>query len=141
VHETTPAFTLDERLSASTRSVTDLPLCRLLLRDDARFFWTILVPRRAALVELADLSAAERSMLTEEIVAVGEALRSITPCDKLNVGAIGNIVAQLHVHVLARTVGDAAWPATVWDSGAALPCPPELLAARMSALRTHLGAA
>lgn len=130
-----PVFALDERLSTSTERVIDLTLSRLLLRDDSRFFWTILVPRRPGAVELADLSRDERMILTDEVVRVGQALRSITPCDKLNVGAIGNIVPQLHVHVVARVAGDAAWPRTVWDSGPADPCAAEVMAGRVHALR------
>lgn len=131
-------FALDERLSTSTALVLDLPLSRLLLRDDSRFPWAILVPRRAGAVELSDLDALERATLTEEIVSLGEALRTLVPCDKLNVGAIGNIVPQLHVHVVARTAGDAAWPRTVWDAGRAVPYEDGMLGQRVRQLRAAL---
>jgi diadenosine tetraphosphate (Ap4A) HIT family hydrolase len=131
-------FALDDRLSASTVPVGDLPLCRVLLRNDSRFVWLILVPRQPGLRELADLPDTDRTQLMEETVACGEALRALGPCDKLNVGAIGNIVAQLHVHVIARTMDDVAWPATAWESGPALPCPAELLEQRVTALRRGL---
>lgn len=136
--ESTAFFALDERLSTSTAPVVDLPLSRVLLRDDSRFPWAILVPRRAGAVELSDLDKAERAVLIEEIVRVGGALRGIAPCDKLNIGAIGNIVPQLHVHVVARHVGDAAWPRTVWESSAAVAYPPELLRHRVEQLRAAI---
>lgn len=96
--------------------MAEWPLSRVLLMDDARFAWLILVPRRPAL-EIADLSAADRAQLMEEIARASAALRRAAPCDKLNVGALGNLVAQLHIHVVARRRDDAAWPGPVWGSG------------------------
>lgn len=116
-----PAFTLDPRLAADTETIGDLALSRVLLMNDARFPWLILVPRRAGLVELLDLTAGERAMLTEEAMVAGRALRAVAPCDKLNVAALGNVVRQLHMHVVARVEGDPAWPGPVWGSGAAKP--------------------
>ena len=88
--------------------------------NDARFPWLLLVPRRAGMTEIIDLAGPDRTALFEEIVAVSTALRAATGCDKLNVAALGNSVAQLHVHVIARFHGDAAWPKPVWGSGAAV---------------------
>jgi diadenosine tetraphosphate (Ap4A) HIT family hydrolase len=110
-------FILDSRLAADTIEIGDLGLSRLLLMDDARFRWLILVPRRNNLCELVDLDATERAILTEEIAAVSKALLDLPGSDKINVGALGNIVRQLHVHVVARSFGGAAWPGPVWGAG------------------------
>jgi len=108
------SFVLDPRLAADTVSLGDLPLCRVLLMNDRTYPWLILVPRRAGLAEIIDLQAAGRAVLTEEIAAASAALRAATGCHKLNVAALGNMVRQLHVHVIARFEGDAAWPGPVW---------------------------
>jgi diadenosine tetraphosphate (Ap4A) HIT family hydrolase len=88
--------------------------------NDRRFPWLLLVPRRAGASEIIDLSPADRAALMEEIAAASGALRLATNCDKLNVGALGNKVHQLHVHVVARFAGDAAWPGPVWSAGVAV---------------------
>ncbi len=113
------SFALDPRLAIDTRLVASLPLCDVRLMDDARYAWLLLVPRRASLVEVADLVDTEQAMLWREVALAARALRTIAPCDKLNLGALGNIVRQLHVHVVARCVGDAAWPGPVWGHGQA----------------------
>ena len=110
-------FALDPRLAADTLKVGDLPLSRVLLMNDARFPWLILVPRRGGLVEIVDLDCGERALLMEEIALAIEALRAFPQVDKINLGALGNIVRQLHVHVVARRIGDAAWPGPVWAWG------------------------
>ena len=115
------SFALDPRLQSATLAVGDLSLSRLLLMNDARFLWLILSPRRAGLVEIVDLDARDRAALMEEIVLVAQWLRQRPGVDKINIGALGNIVAQLHVHVVARRIGDAAWPGPVWGVGAAQP--------------------
>ena len=115
------AFALDGRLAADTRHVASLPLCDVLLMKDARFPWLILVPRRPGLVEIADLPEPDQASLWREVNRAAAALRANAPCDKLNLGALGNVVRQLHVHVVARREGDAAWPGPVWGSGLALP--------------------
>lgn len=111
-------FSLDPRLVADTIELGDLTLSRLLLMDDARYLWLVLVPRRENLSELIDLEAGERAILMEEIAAVSKALIDRPGIDKINVGALGNIVRQLHIHVVARVRGDAAWPGPVWGAGA-----------------------
>ena len=129
-------FALHHRLAADTHPVGDLPLCRVLLMDDARFPWLILVPRRPGLGEVVDLPEAGRAALMEEIALASRVLRAETGAEKLNVGALGNVVAQLHVHVVARFAADPAWPGPVWGSGAAVPYPEgaaEQLARRMAA--------
>ena len=108
------AFSLDPRLAADTRAIHDLTLCRVLLMRDVDHPWVILVPRRADVVEILDLDAADRAVLFDEITRVAEALRDETRAHKLNVAALGNVVSQLHVHVVARFRDDPAWPNPVW---------------------------
>ena len=115
------AFVLDARLAADTVTVGDLPLCRVLLMRDRRYAWLVLVPRREGMVEVADLDDDERTALWREVDRAAAALRAAAPCDKMNIGALGNIVRQLHVHVVARVEGDAAWPGPVWGHGPAEP--------------------
>lgn len=112
-------FQLDARLACDTVFVADWQLCRVLLMDDARFPWLVLVPRRPVLVEIDDLDEDGRNRLMHEIRRAMQTLRGVIECDKLNVGALGNIVRQLHVHVVARRMQDAAWPGPVWGHGAA----------------------
>lgn len=134
------AFALDERLRADSVAVLDLPLCAVRLMHDARFAWLLLVPRRAGLVEVADLDPAAQATLWRECALAAAALRSVAPCDKLNLGALGNIVRQLHLHVVARRVGDAAWPRPVWGCGHAEPYAEPALSVRLEALRQAFAA-
>lgn len=113
------AFTLDPRLAGDTLAVCDLPLSTVRLMNDARFPWLILVPRRLNASELIDLQSADRLRLWDEVTDVSRALADIAQPKKLNVAAIGNIVAQLHVHIVARRESDAAWPRPVWGVGVA----------------------
>jgi diadenosine tetraphosphate (Ap4A) HIT family hydrolase len=115
------SFALDPRLAADTLPVGDLELSRVLLMNDARYPWLILVPRRAGLAEIVDLDAVDRAILIEEVAAASAFVRALPHVDKLNVGALGNVVKQLHVHVLGRAVGDPAWPGPVWGAGEAWP--------------------
>jgi len=112
-------FELDPRLARDTVFGADWQLCRVLLMDDARFPWLVLVPRRAGLAELDDLDETDNTRLMHEIRRAMKKLRGLGECDKLNVGALGNIVRQLHVHVVARHQRDAAWPGPVWGHGPA----------------------
>ena len=112
-------WSLHPQLAADTTPVGDLALARLLLANDANYPWLILVPRRPGLVELIDLEPDEQVQLLGEIDAAARALKSVTECEKLNIAALGNMVAQLHVHVIARRHSDAAWPRPVWCV-----CPP-----------------
>jgi diadenosine tetraphosphate (Ap4A) HIT family hydrolase len=109
-------FRLDPRLDADTLPVCDLPLSVVRLMNDANYAWLVLVPRRAGLVEILDLDAEARLQLIEEIAFAAGALKATVACDKLNVAALGNQVAQLHVHVIARTRRDPAWPKPVWGA-------------------------
>jgi diadenosine tetraphosphate (Ap4A) HIT family hydrolase len=114
-------FTLDPRLAQDTIPLGDLPLSRVLLMNDANYPWLILVPRRPNLVELIDLDDAGQVTLMSEIARAARALKEITACDKLNVAALGNIVRQLHVHVIVRRHGDPAGTAPVWGAVPARP--------------------
>lgn len=116
-------FTLHPRLEADTLFVADLVLCRVQLMNDARFPWLILIPRRTSLRELTDVHPEERLIAFDDIERASEALRKLYAPTRINVAAIGNIVTQLHIHVVARLTTDAAWPATVWGHGTAEPYP------------------
>jgi diadenosine tetraphosphate (Ap4A) HIT family hydrolase len=113
-------FELHTQLVKDCRLVGDLLLSQVLLRDDSRFPWLILVPRHAGLVELFDLSALDQRILMEEMSGVAAALASHTRADKMNVATLGNVVPQLHIHVIARRHDDAAWPDPVWGRGTAV---------------------
>ena len=112
-------FVLDARLEHDSVFIADGPLSQLRLMDDARFPWLVLVPRVADAAELLDLDGGQQRLLLAEINLAGQVLRSTGHGGKLNIGALGNIVRQLHVHVLARNEGDDAWPGPVWGHGAA----------------------
>ena len=131
-------FALHARLAADTTAVADWGLSRVLLMEDARFPWLILVPRRAGLVELHDLEHAEGLVLIEEIRRASSGLKAMTGAAKINVGALGNLVPQLHVHVLARQPGDPAWPGPVWGQGTAVPYAPDTRRALLEKLATAL---
>lgn len=131
-------FVLDARLAADTHAVGELALSRVLLMDDARFPWLILVPRQDGLRELIDLAPADQHVLLDEISRCAHVLHALDKPDKLNIAALGNVVAQLHVHVIARYAHDAAWPRPVWNVGSAVPYSPERLRARLHALRITL---
>lgn len=112
-------FSLHSTLAADTCPVSDLALTRVLLANDANYPWLILVPRRPGVTELIELVENDRRQLAAEVDAAARALKAITECEKLNVAALGNVVAQLHVHVIGRRHSDKAWPKPVW--GAAPP--------------------
>ena len=127
-------FHLDPRLSADTHPVATLGLCELRLMDDANYPWLVLVPRVAGARELIDLDASQRRRLTDEIDLAARLLRDSYRPDKLHVAALGNLVPQLHVHVVARFEGDPAWPAPVWGRVAARAYTPEALVERINTL-------
>ena len=106
---------LHPQLAADTAPVCDLALSLLLVMNDANFPWLILAPRRAGASEIIDLGG-EQALLVDEIALVSRALKDETRCDKLNVATIGNVVPQLHVHIVARRKEDAAWPKPVWGA-------------------------
>ncbi|UEX82007.1 HIT family protein [Shinella zoogloeoides] len=114
-------FRPDERLVRDSDLVTRIGLCELRLMKDARWPWLVLVPQRPGASEVFDLTPLDQTMLTFETTLVAEALKKVTGAAKINIGALGNIVRQLHVHVIARNEGDPNWPGPVWGFGAAEP--------------------
>ena len=133
-------WSLHPQLRADTAFVCDLALSRLLAMNDASFPWLILVPRRAGASELFDLGA-EQAALANEIALVSRALKDETRCDKLNVAAIGNVVSQLHIHVVARTRPDALWPKPVWGAAPPRAYEPAGLERFVAAMRERVGGA
>jgi diadenosine tetraphosphate (Ap4A) HIT family hydrolase len=120
-------FVIDPAFLTTSHAVGDLGLCHVRLQDDARWPWLVLIPRVTAARELEDLSAEHRVTLMTEIVLAGQAVRGLgVPVEKLNVGALGNITPQLHVHVVGRWPGDAAWPGPVWGVAGATTYLPEV---------------
>ena len=115
------AFTLDARLEADTQQIGELPFARVLLMNDARFPWLILVPRMAGLRELIDLAPSDQQRLLDDINRAANALHALEKPDKLNIAILGNVVPQLHVHVIARFTKDVAWPKPVWGIGERVP--------------------
>jgi diadenosine tetraphosphate (Ap4A) HIT family hydrolase len=133
------AWSLHPQLLADTSPVGDLPLSRVLAIDDVDYPWLVLVPRRAGAVELADLGG-DTVILMREIVQVSALLKDITRCDKINVGAIGNVVPQLHLHIVARRKDDPLWPKPVWGLAQPRPGDAATFARFMAAIRDGLAA-
>jgi diadenosine tetraphosphate (Ap4A) HIT family hydrolase len=131
-------YALHPQLADDTHPLTTLSLCELRLMDDANYPWLILVPRVADAREMIDLDAAQRRQLTDEIDFAARLLRTVFRPYKLNIAALGNMVEQLHVHVIGREQGDPAWPAPVWGRVAARPYSPEQLVARIAQLQAAL---
>ena len=131
-------FELDERLAADTHRIGDLALSRVLLFDDTRFPWLVLVPRQPGLRDLIDLAHDDQHQLLDEVNRCAHVLHALDKPDKLNVAALGNVVAQLHVHVIARYSTDAAWPRPVWNVGERQPFEPAARADRIARLRAAL---
>ena len=114
---TDDVFELNAQIAADTCPVCSLPLCQVLLAKNAAWPWLILVPQRANLVEIIDLSLEDQKQLWREIDVVARRLKSIVTPDKLNIANLGNVVSQLHIHVVGRRAGDPAWPGPIWGSG------------------------
>ena len=139
----TPPFKADPAFDPGSIVVGDWPLCQVRLQDDSRFPWLILIPRRDGLHELEDLTAPDRATLMEEVIRAGTVVRllgeaSQRPVQKLNVAALGNVTAQLHVHVVGRRHDDGLWPDPVWGRGAAVPYGAGALQAAASRIRLSL---
>jgi diadenosine tetraphosphate (Ap4A) HIT family hydrolase len=132
------AFALHPRLKGDSHAVAELPLSRVRLLDDARFPWMLLVPARPDVAQVSDLAPADQQQLWAEILQVQAAMQRIWRPDRVNLGIIGIVVPQLHVHLVARFQGDAAWPKPVWGFGQARPHTPDDLAARLDPLRAAL---
>lgn len=131
-------FELHAQLARDCAVVGDLSLCRVLLMNDRRFPWLLLVPRRPEVSEIFQLTALDQRQMWEEVGAVSAALAADSRADKMNVASLGNVVQQLHIHVVARYQGDAAWPGPVWGSGSAEPFAEAALASRGQAMQELL---
>ena len=131
-------FALDPRLQQDTLPIGDFPLCRLLLSNDSNYPWFILVPRREDISEIFQLDGADQQQLWRETTALAEMLKDSFDADKLNVAALGNVVSQLHMHVIVRKREDAAWPAPVWGKHPAKPYGSEQIALIRERLRLVL---
>jgi diadenosine tetraphosphate (Ap4A) HIT family hydrolase len=129
---------LHPQLEKDTTLLGDLALCRVLVIEDATFPWLLLVPRRLGVAEIIDLTEVEQAQLMTEIARVSRALKEVTACDKLNVAALGNMVPQLHVHIVARRQGDATWPKPVWGVLPPRPHDPAELERFKTALREEI---
>ena len=114
-------FELSPRLAADSKPVARLGLCEMRLIDDSRWPWLLLVPQRPDITEIFELTPLDQTMLTFETTLAASALKKATGCTKINVGALGNQVRQLHVHVIARFEGDPGWPGPVWGHGVRKP--------------------
>ncbi len=113
------AFELNARLAGDTYAVKKLDLCAVRLMKDANYPWLVLIPQKADLIEIIDLSPEDRAVLMEEIAVTSQCLRDVAGCGKLNIGALGNQVSQLHIHVIGRNASDPAWPGPVWGAAPA----------------------
>jgi len=132
-------FALHPQLAADTIPVGELPLCHVLLMNNWHFPWLILVPKRDGMRELFDLSAADYSTAMQEVRNVAQQFQNITGADKINIAALGNMVPQLHIHIIARFAQDDAWPKPVWNSSlAAEPYAPALYVELINKIRSHI---
>ena len=116
-------FAVDPVIQSLTHQLADWPLSRVFLYNDSRYQWGLLVPRRAGVIEMCDLSAADQAQMMAEIVKLSGLIRTLPGVEKLNVGNLGNMVPQLHVHVIGRRKGDPAWPGPVWGHSNPVPWP------------------
>ncbi len=139
-HNDVHGWHLHPQLADDTHPLAQFALCEVRLMDDANHPWLILVPRVENAVEVIDLDAAQQAQLMQEIDRASRALQTAVKPHKLNVAALGNVVPQLHVHVIARFHDDIAWPRPVWGMATAQPYSPELLIARVEVLRAALSA-
>ena len=128
-------FALDQRLQQDTLTIGDFPLCRLLLSNDSNYPWFILVPRINGISEVFQLSVIDQQKLWNETTTLAQLLSEGFGADKMNIGALGNVVSQLHVHVIVRKCDDMAWPAPVWGKHPARPYTEEQVAAIRARLR------
>jgi len=114
-------FVLDDRLARDSDLMAELELCQLRMLKDSRWPWVMLVPQRGGIAEIFDLSPADQALLSQETNRVAAALKLVTGAKKINIGALGNVVSQLHVHIVARNEGDPNWPGPIWGHGSATP--------------------
>ncbi len=129
-------FALHPKLAANTHFAADWPLCRVLVMQDARYHWLILVPRKQGVTEIIELDNSEQPLLMAEIARAGHLIQSLPGVAKLNVGALGNLVPQLHVHVVGRNPGDPAWPGPVWGHSSPVAYADDALAQMLALVRS-----
>ncbi|MNV47386.1 HIT domain protein [compost metagenome] len=134
----TSDFELDTRLAADSVLIADGPLSQIRLMNDDRFPWVVLVPRVAGASEWIDLDGGQQRLLLAEINQISQHLKQKPNVTKINIGALGNIVRQLHIHLIGRHEGDAAWPGPVWGSGKAQRFDADVLAQRVEIWRQRL---
>ena len=133
-----PGWSLHPQLANDTTGIGDLPLARTLLMNDASYPWLVLVPRQAGIVEIIDLDDDQQTQLMSEIAMLARVLKDVTGCHKLNIAAIGNVVPQLHVHIVARRRDDPAWPRPVWGAAPARAYEPAAREALIAAIRREV---
>ena len=131
-------FLLDPRLAADSLFIADGPLSQIRLMDDARYPWLLLVPRVADIAEWIELDGNQQRLLLAEINQAGKLVHAEPGVEKLNIGALGNVVRQFHVHLVGRHTGDPAWPGPVWGNGTALRFSPAERQARIEAWQLRL---
>src|SRR5262245_58780331 len=132
------SWSLHPQLARDTVAIGDLALSRVLVANDANWPWLLLVPRREGACEIIDLDDVEQVQLMAEIACVARALKEVTACDKLNVAALGNVVPQLQVHVIALREGDAGWPKPIWGAAPPISHEPQTLERFIAAIRGKL---
>ena len=108
------SFKLDRKFLKSSHHITDLKLCTIRLNDNSKFPWIILIPKRNKITDISDLNSKDQILLMKEIVYVSKVMKKLFKTSKLNVEKIGNIVSQLHIHIIARSKKDSSWPLSVW---------------------------
>src|SRR5436190_10610486 len=135
---TSEPWSLHPQLARDTITIGDLPLSRVLVVNDANWPWLLLVPRRLGVSDITDLDEVEQAQLMTEIARVARSVKAVTECDKLNIAALGNVVPQLHVHVIARREGDAGWPKPIWGAAPAIAYDRQELERVMATLRRKI---
>ena len=108
------SFKLDKKFLKTSHHITNFKLCTIMLYDNSKFPWVILIPKRNKITEITDLNSKDQILLMKEIVYVGRIMKKLFKTSKLNVEKIGNIVPQLHIHIIARSKKDSSWPLSVW---------------------------
>lgn len=131
-------FVLDPRLEQDSRFIADLPLCQVRLMNDTRYAWVLLIPRRQDAEEVFDLDDSDQNQLWREATVLGQALKQHVAGDKLNLATLGNVVSQLHMHVVVRMRGDDAWPGPIWGHGQARPYHSEAMRETLERLQTMI---
>lgn len=133
------SFLLNPRLKADTAAVTELALSSVRLMRDGRFLWLVLIPRKTGVSEIFDLSPSDQQILMKEISITARLLKAYAQCDKINIAAFGNMVPQLHIHVIARFTADPAWPGSAIGHGAPMPREPSIEAQIIKQLKQAFG--